>query len=204
MDYRFLISHHRGQERMLIQAQVWAPAWVSGPAPDDDDQPVPRNWFTADQWTVTEAPTKLTDAALRDICAARGWTLLGDITTEDDGTIVGPVEPADWGQVLQATAHHRNLMRQAWEAAETAWMGIVAGVPRHKGDQGYVGAIQIAKIGDISRFRVYQIQDEVDHPEEKRKNLADARRRREAAKPKQPNKTASGRAAASRKATARN
>ena len=104
MDYRFLISHHRGQERMLIQAQVWAPEWVSGPAPDDDEQPVRRDWFTADQWTVTEAPTKLTEAALRDICAARGWTLLGDITTEEDGTIVVPVEPADWEQVL---ASHR-------------------------------------------------------------------------------------------------
>ena len=96
-----------------------------------------------------------------------------------------PVEPADWEQVLEATAHHRNLMRQAWEAAETAWMGIVAGVPRRKGDDGYVGAIKIAKMGDISRFRVYQIQDEVDHPEEKRRTLAAARRRREQAKAKQ-------------------
>jgi len=165
---------------------------------------VRRDWFTADQWTVTEAPTKLTGTALRDICAARGWAVLGDITTDEDGTIVVPVEPANWELVLQATAHHRNLMRQAWEAAETAWMGIVAGVPRRKGDEGYVGAIKIAKMGDISRFRVYQIQDEVDHPEEKRRTLAEARRRREAAKPKQPNKNASGRAAASRKGTTRN
>ena len=73
MDYRFLISHHRGQERMLIQAQVWAPEWVSGPAPDDDDQPVRRDWFTADQWTINDAPKKLTKTALHDICAARGW-----------------------------------------------------------------------------------------------------------------------------------
>jgi hypothetical protein len=169
MDYRFHISHHRGQERMLIQAQVWAPEWVSGPAPDDDGQPVRRDWFTDD---------------LREICAARGWTVLESASTEEDGTLVVPVEPADWEQVLQATAHRRNLTRQAWEAAETAWMGIVAGVPRRKGDDGYVGAIKIAKMGDISRFRVYQIQDEVDHPEQKRRTLA-ARRRREEAKAKQ-------------------
>ena len=184
MDYRFLISHHRGQERMLILAQVWAPAWVSGPAPDDAEQPVRRDWFTADEWTVTDAPKKLTQTALRDICTARGWAPLGDITTKEDGTLVVPVEPTDWEQVLEATAHHRNLMRQAWEAAETAWMGIVAGVPRRKGDDGYVGAIKIATIGDISRFRVYQIQDEVDHPEEKRRTLAAARRGREQARTK--------------------
>jgi hypothetical protein len=184
MDYRILISHHRRQERMLIQAQVWAPAWVSGPAPDDDGHPVPRDWYTADQWTVTDPPKKLTENGLADICAARGWAPLGDITTEEDGTLVVPVEPTDWRQVLEATAHHRNLMRQAWEAAETAWMGIVAGVPRRKGDDGYVGAIKIARIGDVSRFRVYQIQDEVDHPEEKRQTLAAARRRREEAKAK--------------------
>ena len=90
-------------------------------------------------------------------------------------------------------SHHRAQermliqaqMRQAWEQAETAWMGIVAGVPRHKGDEGYVGAIKIAKTGDISRFRVYQIQDEVDRPEEKRRTLADARRRRAQAKTKE-------------------
>ena len=186
MDYRFLISHHRGQKRMLIQAQVWAPEWVSGHAdPDDDGQPVPRDWFTADQWTVTEAPTKLTETALRDICAARGWTIAGDLTAQEDSTIVVPVEPADWEQVLQATVHHRNLMRQAWENAETAWMGIVAGVPRRKGEEGHVSAIKIAKMGDISRFRVYQIQDEVDDPEQKRRTLAAARRRREQAKSKQ-------------------
>lgn len=135
MGYRFLISHHRGQERMLIRAQVWAPEWVSrmsGREPDDDEQPVPRDWFTADQWTVTDAPDQLSEDALRDTCAAHGWTLLGEATSIDGGTVVVPVEPADWEQVLHATAHHRNLMRQAWEAAETAWMGIVAGVPARR------------------------------------------------------------------------
>ena len=187
MGYRFLISHHRGQERMLIRAQVWAPEWVSrmsGREPDDDEQPVPRDWFTADQWTVTDAPDQLSEDALRDTCAAHGWTLLGEATSIDGGTVVVPVEPADWEQVLHATAHHRNLMRQAWEAAETAWMGIVAGVPRKKGDDGHVSAIKIAEIGDISRFRVYQIQDEVDRPEEKRRALAAVRQRREDAKSK--------------------
>lgn len=202
MDYRFLINRSGGQQqRMLIQAQVWAPEWVSGPAdPDDDDQPVPRDWFTADQWSVADPPAaQLGGAALRDICDARGWAIAGDFTTEDDGVIVVPVQPANWEQVLQAAVQHRNLMRRAWESAESAWMGIVAGVPRRKGEDGHVSAIEIARMGDISRYRVYQIQDEVDHPEEKRKNLADARRRREAAK--LPNTNAKGRATTRRPAS---
>ena len=203
MDYRILLSHHRGQERMLIQAQVWAPPWVSGPAPDDDGHPVPRDWFTADQWTVTDAPTTLTEDVLRSICADRGWKLIGTATTEDDGTVTVPVEPGDWEQVLQATAHRRNLMRQAWEQAETAWMGIVAGVPRHKGDDGHVSVIKIAEIGEISRFRVYQIQDEVDHPEEKRRTLAAARRRREQARTAPADTKGSTRATAPRKTRSR-
>jgi hypothetical protein len=92
------------------------------------------------------------------------------------------VVPTRWEQVLQAAVQHRNLMRQAWESAESAWMGIVAGVPRRKGEDGHVSAIEIARMGDISRYRVYQIQDEVDHPEEKRKKLAAARRHRESIK----------------------
>ena len=70
MDYRILLSHHRGQERMLIQAQVWAPEWVSGPAADDDEQPVPRDWFTADQWTVTDAPAERCTSALGELDSA--------------------------------------------------------------------------------------------------------------------------------------
>lgn len=175
---RLNITPCREEQRMLIRAQVWAPEWVSGPAdPADDDQPVRRDWFTADEWSVADTPDHWRADSLRALCGDRGWDVLGDGIEDADGNVTAPLTALDWRRVLRTAAERRDSVRRAWERAETAWMGIVAGVPRSLHDAGYVSAIEIAEIGGIGRHRVYQIEDEVDHPEKKRRKQA-ARRRR--------------------------
>ena len=68
-----------------------------------------------------------------------------------------PVRPADWRAVLAASTEHRAAQLAAYEAADLAWRVLVAGTPR-QGEPGYVGAIDIAKMAGLTRYRVYQIQ----------------------------------------------
>lgn len=59
---------------------------------------------------------------------------------------------------MQAAVDHRAATKKAWEAAETAWRGLIAAVPAKK-QPGYVAAIKLAEMAGVSRCRIYQIQD---------------------------------------------
>lgn len=150
---------------MLIRAQIWAPEWLAERLTEEEkaakaDEPPRYDWFTADEWVVP-APARLTAKAIHDLCAERGWTVTGDSARSSaDGALVVPVEPEDWPKVVQAAIDHRAATKRAWEAAETAWMGLVAAVPAKK-QPGYVPAIQLAEMAGVTRFRIYQIQDRV-------------------------------------------
>jgi len=162
-DFRIHLAHQRGNQRMLIRAQVWAPEWSSERLPADERmkkeaEPARYDWYTADEWSI-DAPRQLTAKAIREICADRGWEVVGDRGT-DGAAVIVPVQPGEWARVLRAAVDHRAATRKAWEAAESAWMGVVAAAPS-QGEPGYVSAIDIAEMAEVTRFRVYQIQNRV-------------------------------------------
>lgn len=176
MDARLLIYPLAGEQRMLIQAQVWGPEWLSGKAdPADQHTPIPYGWFTADQWSVAVQPPQWPADSLRELCRDRGWEVLDDGVKGDDGTVTVHATPLDWRQVLQAAVEHRNLLRQEWERSESAFRAVLAGVPRRKSDEGHIGVGELTEICGYSRWRVYQVQEEVDDPEGQRRKGAQQR-----------------------------
>jgi hypothetical protein len=121
----------------------------------------PHGWVTVSQWTAS-TPSRLQAKAraelIRAESAAHGW----EPTTQDwakdaDGRYVVPVRPADWRTVLTAATEQRAVQLAAYEAADLAWRVLVADTPR-QGEPGYVGAIDIADMAGLTRYRVYQIQ----------------------------------------------
>lgn len=181
-DFRIHLTHDPGDPQMLIRAQVWAPEWLAERLTEEEkaakaDEPPRYDWFTADEW-VAPTRTRLTAKFIRNLCAERGWTVTGDSArSSKDGALVVPVAPEDWPKVMQAAVAYRAATKRAWEAAETAWMGLVAAVPAKK-QPGYVAAIQLAEMAGVTRFRIYQIQDRVAGAEGKLVEASKKRPRR--------------------------
>jgi len=121
----------------------------------------PHGWVTVSQWTAP-APDRLLSKTRTELVltesAAHGWEpTTAEWTKDPDGRYVVPVRPADWRAVLTAATEHRAAQLAAYEAADLAWRVLIADTPR-QGEPGYVGAIDIAKMAGLSRYRVYQIQ----------------------------------------------
>ncbi len=146
MAYRLLLARDREEQLMLIQAQVDA-----GP---------PHGWVTIDEWRHG-TPSRLTAKAkmtlIRDICAEHGWMPVTESIDDHNDLITVPVRPADWRRVLTAATTQRAARKAAYDAADIAWQTVVADTPR-QGEDGYVGAIEIAQLAGMTRYRVYQIQ----------------------------------------------
>ena len=146
MAYRLLLARDREQQLMEVQAQV--------------DAGSRHGWVTIDSWRH-EAPSRLTANALTalvdEICAEHGWLPLEATGNHRTDLIDVPVRPTDWRRVLTAATEHRASQRNAYDAADLAWQTVVADTPR-QGEDGYVGAIEIANLAGMTRYRIYQIQ----------------------------------------------
>lgn len=147
MAYQVIVEHRRSEQTMLIQTQTYTGT--------------KHGWLTVDEWTVdlqTGLTAKARDTVVRDTCTQHGWRLLGsDWEKDGDGRLLIQVLPEDWRQVLTHAVHRRSQLKAAYENSDLAWQLLVADTPR-KGEPGYVSAIDIARIAEVTRHRIYQIQ----------------------------------------------
>lgn len=147
MAAQLVLTHSPPDQVMTFHAQV--------------ETGQPHGWVTVHQWTAP-APSRLQTKTRAELVhhesAAHGWQPTTQKWTKDaEGRYLVPVQPADWRAVLATATEHRSAQLAAYEAADLAWRVLVADTPR-QGEPGYVGAIDIAKMAGLSRYRVYQIQ----------------------------------------------
>lgn len=147
MATQLVLTHSPREQVMTFHAQV--------------ETGQPHGWVSVSQWTCS-APSRLQAKTRAELVhresAAHGWEPTTQQWTKDaEGCYLVPVQPADWRAVLAAATEHRAAQLAAYEAADLAWRVLVADTPR-QGEAGYVGAIDIAKMAGLSRYRVYQIQ----------------------------------------------
>jgi hypothetical protein len=147
MAAQLLLTHSPANQIMTFHAQV--------------ETGQPHGWVTVNEWTAP-APSRLQTKTRAELVnsesTAHGWKpTTSDWTRDAEGRYVVPVQPTDWRKVLAAATEHRAAQLAAYEAADLAWRVLVADTPR-QGEPGYVGAIDIAKMAGLSRYRVYQIQ----------------------------------------------